>query len=272
MVLVSRADCLIPHPTRNRRQGSHEHAKDRLLGRDPGSDDTLRGRSRRRTSTPSPARGRNSWGSACPPWSTADPLGDWPLLTDEQRMEGVEALVRAGVKVIVGTGRRTRCGPRRLRRDARKVGAAGLMIISAGPHRAGPPPRRSMRISRASSRTGTGCRRSSTTAPTTASKPKADLFFALHEAYPHLIGFKEFAHRPPCPYAASTSRPLAGAQPHGRRRYGRVPRLHLLRREGSDHRHRQRPPPRGAAPCRLVRAGAAGDRPRDARLSNWRGR
>ena len=31
-------------------------------------------------------------------------MGDWPLLTDAQRMEGVEALVRAGLPVIVGTG------------------------------------------------------------------------------------------------------------------------------------------------------------------------
>ena len=31
-------------------------------------------------------------------------MGDWPLLTDEERMTGVEALVRAGVPVIVGTG------------------------------------------------------------------------------------------------------------------------------------------------------------------------
>lgn len=31
-------------------------------------------------------------------------MGDWPLLTTEERMEGVERLVKAGIKVIVGTG------------------------------------------------------------------------------------------------------------------------------------------------------------------------
>ena len=31
-------------------------------------------------------------------------MGDWPLLTTEQRMEGVERLVKAGIKVVVGTG------------------------------------------------------------------------------------------------------------------------------------------------------------------------
>ena len=31
-------------------------------------------------------------------------MGDWPLLSDEQRMLGVEALGAAGLPVIVGTG------------------------------------------------------------------------------------------------------------------------------------------------------------------------
>ena len=31
-------------------------------------------------------------------------MGDWPLLTLEQRMEGVERLASAGLPVIVGTG------------------------------------------------------------------------------------------------------------------------------------------------------------------------
>ena len=31
-------------------------------------------------------------------------MGDWPLLTDAQRQEGVHRLVEAGVRVIVGTG------------------------------------------------------------------------------------------------------------------------------------------------------------------------
>ena len=31
-------------------------------------------------------------------------MGDWPLLSDEQRMEGVSSLTNAGIPVIVGTG------------------------------------------------------------------------------------------------------------------------------------------------------------------------
>ncbi|MCK4685449.1 MAG: dihydrodipicolinate synthase family protein, partial [Pirellulales bacterium] len=31
-------------------------------------------------------------------------MGDWPLLTDQQRQEGVRLLVSANIPVIVGTG------------------------------------------------------------------------------------------------------------------------------------------------------------------------
>ena len=34
----------------------------------------------------------------------AGSMGDWPLLTDAERMEGVDRLVGAGIPVIVGTG------------------------------------------------------------------------------------------------------------------------------------------------------------------------
>ena len=35
-------------------------------------------------------------------------MGDWPLLDDEQRMEGVECLIKGGVPLIVGTGAQNR--------------------------------------------------------------------------------------------------------------------------------------------------------------------
>ena len=56
-------------------------------------------------------------------------MGDWPLLTDEQRMEGVEALVKAGVPVIVGTGAQNPHRASALAAHAKKVGAGGLMVI-----------------------------------------------------------------------------------------------------------------------------------------------
>ena len=56
-------------------------------------------------------------------------MGDWPLLTDEQRMTGVEGLVKAGLRVIVGTGAQNPMRAAALAAHANKVGAAGLMVI-----------------------------------------------------------------------------------------------------------------------------------------------
>jgi hypothetical protein len=56
-------------------------------------------------------------------------MGDWPLLADEERMEGVERLVAAGVPVIVGTGAQNTKRAAALAAHAKTCGAAGLMII-----------------------------------------------------------------------------------------------------------------------------------------------
>ncbi|AQT44114.1 4-hydroxy-tetrahydrodipicolinate synthase [Bartonella apihabitans] len=56
-------------------------------------------------------------------------MGDWPLLTDEERMEGVESLVKAGIPVIVGTGAVNTKTAVRHAAHAQKVGAKGLMVI-----------------------------------------------------------------------------------------------------------------------------------------------
>ena len=56
-------------------------------------------------------------------------MGDWPMLTDEQRMTGVERLVAAGLKVVVGTGAQNPARAAALAAHAKKVGAAGLMVI-----------------------------------------------------------------------------------------------------------------------------------------------
>ncbi|TIL82879.1 MAG: dihydrodipicolinate synthase family protein, partial [Mesorhizobium sp.] len=52
-------------------------------------------------------------------------MGDWPLLTDAQRMEGVERLVKAGVPVIVGTGAVNTASAVAHAAHAQKVGARG---------------------------------------------------------------------------------------------------------------------------------------------------
>src|SRR5919205_963221 len=56
-------------------------------------------------------------------------MGDWPLLTDAQRMEGVERLAKAGVPVIVGTGAVNTASAVAHAAHAQKVGARGLMVI-----------------------------------------------------------------------------------------------------------------------------------------------
>ena len=56
-------------------------------------------------------------------------MGDWPLLSDAQRMEGVERLVAAGLPVIVGTGAVNSASAVAHAAHAQKVGAKGLMVI-----------------------------------------------------------------------------------------------------------------------------------------------
>jgi 1-pyrroline-4-hydroxy-2-carboxylate deaminase len=128
-------------------------------------------------------------------------MGDWPLLTDEQRMTGVEALVAAGLNVIVGTGAQNPARAAALASHAKKVGAAGLMVI----------PRV---LSRGSSQSAqfahfAGILEAAVDLPSViynspyyGFETKADLFFALHEKYPHLVGFKEFGSRQAMSYAA----------------------------------------------------------------------
>ena len=56
-------------------------------------------------------------------------MGDWPLLTDAQRMEGVARLAAAGVPVVVGTGAVDTREAVAHARHAAQVGALGLMVI-----------------------------------------------------------------------------------------------------------------------------------------------
>ena len=55
-------------------------------------------------------------------------MGDWPLLTDAQRMQGVEALVAAGAPVIVGTGAQNTRRAAAMAAHASDAGADGLMV------------------------------------------------------------------------------------------------------------------------------------------------
>jgi 1-pyrroline-4-hydroxy-2-carboxylate deaminase len=128
-------------------------------------------------------------------------MGDWPLLTDEQRMEGVDRLVKAGIRVIVGTGAQNPTRAATLAAHAKTVGAAGLMVI----------PRVLSRGSSVAAQYAhfAGILEAAVDLPAViynspyyGFETKADLFFALHRQYPHLVGFKEFGGATSLSYAA----------------------------------------------------------------------
>lgn len=128
-------------------------------------------------------------------------MGDWPLLTDEERMKGVEALVEAGVPVIVGTGAINTKSAVAITAHAARVGAAGLMVI----------PRVLSRGSSASAQkahfsailaAANGLPAVIYNSPYYGFETRADLFFALRAEHPNLIGFKEFGGAASLSYAA----------------------------------------------------------------------
>ena len=128
-------------------------------------------------------------------------MGDWPLLTDAQRMEGVERLVAAGIPVIVGTGAVNSASAVAHAAHAQKVGAAGLMLI----------PRV---LSRGSSAAAQQAHFKALLAaapdlpaviynsPYYGFATRADLFFALRAEHSNLVGFKEFGGEADLSYAA----------------------------------------------------------------------
>ncbi|MFD1881259.1 dihydrodipicolinate synthase family protein [Paracoccus pacificus] len=128
-------------------------------------------------------------------------MGDWPLLTDAERMEGVERLVKAGIPVIVGTGAvNTRLAAAHAA-HAQKVGAQGLMVIprvlSRGPVIAAQREHFKAILSAAPDLPAVIYN-----SPYYGFATRADLFFALRAEHPNLVGFKEFGGKADMSYAA----------------------------------------------------------------------
>lgn len=128
-------------------------------------------------------------------------MGDWPLLTDAQRMEGVERLVKAGIKVIVGTGAVNTATAVAHAAHAAKVGAQGLMVIprvlSRGPSMAAQ--RNHFKAILAAAPDLPAVIYNS---PFYGFATRADLFFELRAEHPNLVGFKEFGGKADMRYAA----------------------------------------------------------------------
>jgi len=128
-------------------------------------------------------------------------MGDWPLLTDDQRMEGVQSLAEAGIPVVVGTGAMNTRSAVEHSAHAEKVGAKGLMVI----------PRvlsRGTSISAQRDHFAAILGAAPKTPAVIYNSPyygfatRADLFFDLRDQFSNLVGFKEFGGSDALSYAA----------------------------------------------------------------------
>ena len=128
-------------------------------------------------------------------------MGDWPLLTDDQRKQGVKSLCEGGVPVVVGTGAiNTRLAVEHTAHAA-SVGAKGLMVI---------PRVLSRGTSAAAQRDHFAAILSAApdlpaviyNSPYYGFETKADLFFDLRAEFKNLVGFKEFGGAEALSYAA----------------------------------------------------------------------
>ena len=128
-------------------------------------------------------------------------MGDWPLLTDEQRQEGVSALINAGISVIVGTGAQNTLKATRHARHASENGASGLMIIPRVLSRGSSPSAQKFHFE-AILESGKGLPSVIYNSPYYGFETKAELFFELRKKYTQLVGFKEFGGAEALSYAA----------------------------------------------------------------------
>ncbi|MFO1062532.1 MAG: dihydrodipicolinate synthase family protein [Pirellulales bacterium] len=128
-------------------------------------------------------------------------MGDWPLLSDEQRQEGVRRLAEAAIPVVVGTGAQSPQRAAAHAAHAKKVGAAGLMIIPRLLSR-GISPAAQMAHFAAVLKAGVDLPSVIYNSPYYGYETKADLFFALRREHKNLVGFKEFGGADSLTYAA----------------------------------------------------------------------
>ena len=128
-------------------------------------------------------------------------MGDWPLLSDEERMQGVERLVDAGVPVVVGTGAQSPARSAALAAHARQVGASGLMLIPRVLSRGSSAPAQRAHFEGVLEAGGT-LPAVIYNSPHYGYETRAELFFALRERFPSLVGFKEFGGAAALSYAA----------------------------------------------------------------------
>lgn len=128
-------------------------------------------------------------------------MGDWPLLTDQQRQEGVRRLVEAGVPVVVGTGAQNPRLAAEHAAHAKSVGAAGLMLIPRVMSRGSSTSAQKSHFS-AILKAGGDLPAVIYNSPYYGFQTKADLFADLRRDHRNLVGFKEFGGADSLSYAA----------------------------------------------------------------------
>lgn len=128
-------------------------------------------------------------------------MGDWPLLSDEQRQEGVGKLVEAGVPVIVGTGAQNPARAAAHAAHAQQVGAGGLMVIPRVLSRGTSPAAQRDHFAGVLS-AAPDLPAVIYNSPYYGFETRAELFFDLRSEFPNLVGFKEFGGAESLSYAA----------------------------------------------------------------------
>jgi 4-hydroxy-tetrahydrodipicolinate synthase len=128
-------------------------------------------------------------------------MGEWPLLTDTQRQEGVRRLVEAGIPLVVGTGAQNPALAAAHAAHAREVGAAGLMVIPRVLSRGTSPAAQRAHFAEVLW-AGGELPAVIYNSPYYGFETKADLFFSLRQDHPNLAGFKEFGGATSLTYAA----------------------------------------------------------------------
>ena len=128
-------------------------------------------------------------------------MGDWTLLSDQQRQEGVRRLTEAGVPVVVGTGAQNPSIAAAHAAHAQEVGAKGLMVIPRVLSRGTSPSAQKAHFA--------GVLGSAPNLPAViynspyyGFETRADLFFELRRDFSNLVGFKEFGGADALSYAA----------------------------------------------------------------------
>jgi len=128
-------------------------------------------------------------------------MGDWPLLSEAERQEGVARLVAAGIPTIVGTGAVNSREAVSHAAHAARVGAQGLMVIPRLLSRAASPAAQKAHFA-AILEAAPQLPAVIYNSPYYGFATRADLFFELRSQYPNLIGFKEFGGAVDMRYAA----------------------------------------------------------------------